>query len=190
MEKSFVKEKGEVLGMNVLVVDDDPVVREFFSSLLDTMMVPEEEDTETLISDIKELSEWVDSIQEQMPKEDREASDSTCSDAKDVLVSTYKVADSGKSALKLADKMVSENKCPDIVFCDIRMPGMDGVETTQKLLQKYPDLHVAFVSAFSDQTKETIEAKLGHPIVLIGKPFVYKDLKGFLEQTCRCCPSG
>jgi len=44
----------------------------------------------------------------------------------------------------------------DLVILDVEMPGIDGVETTKRLLQKYPK---AKVLAFSMHTEEnTIEA--------------------------------
>ena len=39
---------------------------------------------------------------------------------------------------------------PDIVFMDIRMPGMGGVEATRRILMSHPDIKVIVVSAFSD----------------------------------------
>jgi len=38
-------------------------------------------------------------------------------------------------------QLVKETQ-PDIVLMDIRMPGMDGIEATEKLLKKYPQINV------------------------------------------------
>ena len=56
------------------------------------------------------------------------------------MVEDYKViatAESGDEILKKIDKIA-----PDIVFVDLEMPGMDGFETTEKLLKKNPELNV------------------------------------------------
>jgi len=37
---------------------------------------------------------------------------------------------------------VMKTKATDIILMDIRMPGMDGVEATKKVLEKYPDTSV------------------------------------------------
>lgn len=49
---------------------------------------------------------------------------------------------------------------PDIVLMDINMPGMNGVETTIKALQKYPDLKVIALTMLSDtlHSMQMIEA--------------------------------
>ena len=38
----------------------------------------------------------------------------------------------------------------DVVFMDISMPGINGVETTRRALQQRPDLHVIALSMFGD----------------------------------------
>ncbi len=53
---------------------------------------------------------------------------------------------SGEQSLSL----VRELK-PDIVFMDIRMPGMGGLEATDRLLAAQPNLKVIVISAFNDE---------------------------------------
>ncbi|MCD4746272.1 MAG: response regulator transcription factor [Bacteroidales bacterium] len=43
-----------------------------------------------------------------------------------------------------------KNKQPDIVFMDIQMPKMNGIEATQLAIEKYPDLKIIAVSASDD----------------------------------------
>ena len=53
----------------------------------------------------------------------------------------------GKDLLKSLDTQL-----PDIVLMDIAMPEMNGVETTKKVLDKYPDLKIIALSMFDDQS--------------------------------------
>ncbi|MBI9064953.1 MAG: response regulator transcription factor [Marinilabiliaceae bacterium] len=39
---------------------------------------------------------------------------------------------------------------PDIVLMDISMPEMDGIETTQRVLAKFPDLKIITLSSYGD----------------------------------------
>ncbi len=49
---------------------------------------------------------------------------------------------------------------PDLVLMDIEMPDMNGIETTQKVLRRFPDLKVIALSMYSDENyySEMIEA--------------------------------
>ena len=51
----------------------------------------------------------------------------------------------GKEALELIRK-----DQPDIVFTDIRMPLMDGLELAEILYQEYPEIHIVIVSGYDD----------------------------------------
>lgn len=45
---------------------------------------------------------------------------------------------------------VIEKHSPDIVFMDINMPKLDGIDATEKVLEKYPDLKIIALSTFGD----------------------------------------
>ena len=44
-----------------------------------------------------------------------------------------------------------ENKMPDIIFLDIKMPVMNGIEATQIAMKKYHDLKIIVLSMFGDE---------------------------------------
>ena len=46
---------------------------------------------------------------------------------------------------------IDEKKPIDVVFLDLKMPQMDGVEATRLALEKYPNLKIIIVSMYSDQ---------------------------------------
>lgn len=59
---------------------------------------------------------------------------------------------------------------PDIVFMDISMPKVDGVEATQKAINIYPDINIIILSMFGERDYYTRLVDLG--------------VKGFLLKSC------
>ena len=80
----------------------------------------------------------------------------------------------GQEGLDLIEKSLQENQPYAMAFVDVRMPpGWDGVETTAKIWQKYPDLQVVICTAYSDYSWEEMLKKLGYSdrLVILKKPF-------------------
>ncbi len=65
-------------------------------------------------------------------------------------------ASSGEDAVSLVRKLR-----PDIVFMDIRMPGIGGLEATQRILAQNSDTKVIVVSAFNDEVYPATLLKAG-----------------------------
>jgi DNA-binding NarL/FixJ family response regulator len=59
-------------------------------------------------------------------------------------------AEDGAAAVALAYAVK-----PDIVLMDISMPGMDGIEATQKLVEMASDARVVMLTSYSEREKIT-----------------------------------
>jgi len=66
------------------------------------------------------------------------------------------VASSGEKAIN----MIKKEKKPQVVFLDINMPGMDGLETLKMIKKLDKDLSVIMVTAYADEEKFSQAKKL------------------------------
>jgi DNA-binding NarL/FixJ family response regulator/anti-sigma regulatory factor (Ser/Thr protein kinase) len=58
------------------------------------------------------------------------------------------MAEDGAQALKLCEELE-----PDLVLMDLEMPNMDGITTTKRMKEKWPDIRVLVLSTFQDTEK-------------------------------------
>lgn len=65
-------------------------------------------------------------------------------------------ASSGEEALK-----IMEEEVPDLVFLDIWMPGIDGIETLKRMRELYPGLQVIMISGHGTIETAVSATKLG-----------------------------
>lgn len=84
-------------------------------------------------------------------------------------------ADSGKSALEILEK-----EKPEIVFLDIKMKGIDGLQVLKEIKNKDKKIKVIMVSALLDLETRTKAQELGCD-AYIRKPFVIDDVDKALE---------
>jgi len=71
---------------------------------------------------------------------------------------------------------------PDIVLLDIRMPGMDGIETAQHLNKLDPPPAIVFATAYNEYAIDAFEA---NAIGYVLKPIRRERLEQALQQAAR-----
>ncbi|HEY0755840.1 MAG TPA: response regulator transcription factor [Ktedonobacteraceae bacterium] len=59
-------------------------------------------------------------------------------------------AGTGEEALALIEQNARQQIWPDVILMDIRMPGMNGIETAQQCQQRWPGLHIIMLTTFDD----------------------------------------
>jgi len=55
-------------------------------------------------------------------------------------------ARSGEEALNLCETLH-----PDVILMDMRMPGMDGIQTTKLIRERYPDIQILILTSFDEE---------------------------------------
>ncbi|MCR2805196.1 response regulator [Paenibacillus soyae] len=75
-------------------------------------------------------------------------------------------ASNGQEALELVSALA-----PDIVLMDIHMPGMSGIEATQRLTASHPNVKVIVLTSFTDQDHALPAIRAG------AKGYLLKDLE-------------
>src|ERR1700728_3427144 len=90
---------------------------------------------------------------------------------------TVETASTGEEALERIEKGLE----PDLVLLDVLMPGIDGLETLEKLRQKRPSAKIVMLSCVND-TKKVVQAmRLGAHDYLT-KPFQKAELDTVVSQ--------
>ncbi len=95
-----------------------------------------------------------------------------------VILNNFNVmeASNGYEAIKICEEFK-----PDLVLMDIMMPRMDGIEATQKILEKYPGTKIVAVTAYKTHKGESmLEAGA---VDILEKPFRRKQLEELVYNT-------
>ena len=80
----------------------------------------------------------------------------------------------GEEAIEMVRQSIRDGKPYSLAFVDVRMPpGLDGVQTTQKLWEIDPEIQIVICSAYSDYSWQEIVAQLKHSdqFLILKKPF-------------------
>lgn len=92
-------------------------------------------------------------------------------ECRDYLVSS---ANSGLAGIESA-----RTQHPDLVFLDLKMPGMNGVETLSKLREQCPEVPVYFVTGFHAEFLEPLKElrARGAAFDLARKPLTVAEIR-------------
>ena len=151
----------------ILIVDDEPFIREICADLLRL----EYAQGQQIIVD-----QPTDGKSGTLGKNRPIAgSDRKCAE---VVSCSVCEASSGREAIDLVTNGLSEENPFDLVICDIRMPGMDGVTAAEQLIQLDDKIEIIFASAFSQYEEEDIRKRMNKDVGFIQKPY---DMGAFVE---------
>jgi predicted signal transduction protein with EAL and GGDEF domain len=80
----------------------------------------------------------------------------------------------GEEAIERVREALAQGRGYALLFVDVRMPpGLDGIETTARLLREDPDVGIVICSAYSDHSWEEMTAAFGKTdrVLILKKPF-------------------
>lgn len=78
----------------------------------------------------------------------------------------------GAASGEQAQALLAARRC-DILFTDISLPGMSGIELARAAHQQYPGLRIIFASGFGD----SLTSALDFPATTIRKPYDLEQLQ-------------
>jgi len=74
---------------------------------------------------------------------------------------TVHSAINGEVGVEMYVKLRSEGQRPDFVLMDLRMPVMDGIEATKKILESDPEANIYLFTAYAGTEEESDALKAG-----------------------------
>jgi CheY-like chemotaxis protein len=82
-------------------------------------------------------------------------------------------AHSGREGVEKVAADKSAGRFFQLAFVDIRMPGMDGLETIERVWKIDPRVQVVICTAYADYSQDDLTRRLGHTdkLLLLKKPF-------------------
>lgn len=85
---------------------------------------------------------------------------------------------SGMDGLQRVRQSLAEGFPFQLAFVDIRMPGIDGVETVERIWQIDPRIQVVICTAYADYSWDDLARRLGHTdkLLVLKKPFDYIEV--------------
>ncbi len=144
----------------ILVIDDDKGIRDAYKSILN----PKEN------SKILEKS--------------RHLFQQTTNDLGQRINVQYDVvfAENGTQGIQAVESSMQDNKRFALAFIDMKMPGLNGVQTTKKIWSIDNDIKIVIVTAFSEFSPEDINKETGRDdIFYLRKPFVREEITQFAK---------
>jgi DNA-binding NtrC family response regulator len=87
-------------------------------------------------------------------------------------------AEDGRSALDILEKNINSI---DLIFLDVRMPGMNGIDVLKKIREQTKNIPVIIMTAFSD-SNTAIKAMREGAFDYLLKPLQNEQLRGIIEK--------
>ncbi len=143
----------------ILVIDDDEGIRETYQSIF----LPEED------SEAFRMGRHLFGECEALPKTKKD-------------IYTISLAANGNRGVKLVSEAKAAGNPFAVAFIDMKMPGLNGAETTQQIWDIDPCIKIVIVTAYSEYTPDDIISVTGRDdIFYLRKPFNHEEILQFAK---------
>ncbi|OGR25054.1 MAG: hypothetical protein A2277_21070 [Desulfobacterales bacterium RIFOXYA12_FULL_46_15] len=143
----------------ILIIDDDEGIRETYRGIFMPEKVPD------VFSRGREL--FGEKINSRLIN--------TCN-----IIYEPALAENGLQGIRLVKSALSESRPFAVVFIDMKMPGLNGADTSRKIWEIDPDVKIVIVTAYSEYSPEDIIAVTGRDnIFYLRKPFSHEEILQF-----------
>ena len=85
-------------------------------------------------------------------------------------------------AFQSGEELISQKDYFDIIFLDIEMSGMDGIETGEDVFKRNPDCIIIMATAAIERYKEAFHIRAFR---FVTKPFVREEIEEALTAACK-----
>lgn len=149
----------EVINASVLVIDDEEMVRDNIEEIL----VPRKKSVDSENIDMA-ASILFDAPASPAPKNGN--------------MPKFRVdkAANGMEGVEMVKRSVKEGRPYAVIFLDMRMPGLDGMETAEQIRKYDNKAEIIFVTAFSDRSIDDIVARAGENVGYHCKPYASEEI--------------
>lgn len=99
------------------------------------------------------------------------------------------VAKDGQEALDVVKQSMEQRKYFDLIFMDVQMPNLDGIQSTRLIREMGFSAPIVALTAFSEESniKECMESGMNF---FLPKPIRRPALKQVLKRYCPTIPEG
>ncbi|MCA9679974.1 MAG: response regulator [Kofleriaceae bacterium] len=111
-------------------------------------------------------------------EDDRDVADQLVDALEEAGLTTFAFI-SGEEAVAQGERMANRGEAIDLLLCDLRLPGIDGLETVRRIRTHKPGLAAFLMTGYSDVEAATSAADLG-VVGFVLKPF--DDLRALVTR--------
>jgi len=148
----------------ILIIDDDPGIRETYREILSP---PPGMDVlskgSSLFGELSEQSKLVAHKKYELT-----------------------LAERGEEGIEFVKKALEEKKPFPVAFIDMKMPGLDGAETSKRIWEIDNDINIVIVTAYSEYSPDDIIRVTGRDdIFYLRKPFNPEEIRQFARALAK-----
>lgn len=147
-----------MMNNRILIIDDDPGIQETYQNILT----------------IKPQKDILSKGANLFNKKNRKAT------KKNRMNFDLTITSSGEDGIEQVRSSLQKNLPFAAAFIDMKMPGIDGAETTKRIWELDPYINIIIVTAYSEYTPDDIIRVIGKDdIFYLRKPFNPEEIKQF-----------